>query len=111
AQTAPWFSFGLHGRVPSWGFRPRPSVDGGVMQISRRSHPLITGSQRSHYERFVRAVFTGRGGTLDRIIANASHIDPARARRLLRQSGTDLRALPRDLRPEQWAGIWNALLE
>ena len=30
AQTAPWFTFDLHGRVPSWGFRPRPSLHGGI---------------------------------------------------------------------------------
>ena len=111
AQTAPWFTFDLHGRVPSWGFRPRPSVDGGIIQISRRKDPLIPGSQRTRYQQFVRAVFTGRGRTLDRVIANASHIDPGRARQLLRQCGVDTRALPRDLTPEQWAGIWNAIPE
>lgn len=111
AQTAPWFTFDLHGRVPSWGFRPRPSVDGGIIQISRRNHPLVPGSQRSRYEQFVRAVFTGRGGTLERIIANAGRLDPGQAKQLLRQSGIDTRALPRDLTPEQWAGVWNAMPE
>lgn len=109
AQTAPWFTFDLHGRVPSWGFSPRPSVDGGIIQISRRNDPLVPTSQRERYERFVRAVFTGRGRTLDRIITNASRMDPHRAGQLLRKHGIDARALPRDLTPEQWAGIWNTM--
>src|SRR5690606_33373194 len=30
AQAAPWFAFNVRGRVPSWGFSPSPSVDGGI---------------------------------------------------------------------------------
>lgn len=111
AQTAPWFTFDLHDRVPSWGFRPRPSVDGGIIRIRRRTEPLVPGSQRTLFGQFVRAVFTGRGGTLDRIIANTSHTDPARIRRLLMRHGIDLRALPRDLASEQWAKVWNEISE
>lgn len=111
AQTAPWFTFDLHDRVPSWGFRPRPSVDGGILRIRRRPEPLVPVPQRRRYGHFVRAVFTGRGGTLDRIIANASDTDPARVRRLLKRHGIDARTLPRDLAPDQWAGIWNGISE
>lgn len=111
AQTAPWFTFDLHGRVPSWGFRPRPSVDGGILRVSRRSDPLIPGSQRARYERFVREAFTARGGSFDRILANASRTDPHRARQLIARSNIDARALPRDLTPEHWAGIWNAIAQ
>src|SRR5690606_4047610 len=71
AQCGPWFTFTLHGRVPSTGFAPRPSVDGGVVQITRRTEPLIPLKQRNAYERFVRAVFTGPGGKLDRIVQHA----------------------------------------
>lgn len=109
AQTAPWFTFTLHGRVPAWGFDPRPSVDGGIVQISRRQHSLVKTEQRARYERFVRAVFTGRGGTLARIIAHQTDWVPGRVHSLLARQAVDRRALPRDLTPEQWAGIWAAV--
>ena len=109
AQSAPWFAFALHGRVPSWGFRPSPSVDGGIIQISRRAEPLISVRQRAAYGRFVRATFTGRGESLDRIVANATRTDRGRVARLLQREGIGARALPRDLTPEQWAGLWDVL--
>lgn len=109
AQTAPWFTFMLHGRVPSWGFRPRPSVDGGLIHIRRRAEPLVQGGQRAAYERFVRAVFTGRGGALERIIANSTRVEADIIRRALNRHGVESRALPRDLDPRQWAGLWRDL--
>ena len=41
AQSAPWFEFALHGRVPAQHFRPLPSVDGGILSITRRASPLV----------------------------------------------------------------------
>lgn len=35
AQTAPWYEFTLHGRVPAHRFRPMPSVDGGILSPAR----------------------------------------------------------------------------
>ena len=90
AQTVPWFSFELCGRVPAHGFRPAPSVDGGILHVRRRARPLLPPGQRAGYERFVRSVFTGRGGD-------------ALARRV---GGRGAR--PRDLSAEQWVRLWAA---
>ncbi|MDX2355943.1 23S ribosomal RNA methyltransferase Erm [Dietzia sp. PP-33] len=109
AQTAPWFTFTLHGRVPSYGFRPPPGVDGGIIHIVRRVCPLIPGKQRPPYERFVRAVFTGRGGSLDRIVQQATRSPRTLVREALNEAMIESRALPRDLRPEQWAALWRHL--
>jgi len=106
AQVAPWFTFELHGRVPSWGFRPRPSVDGGIMRIVRRNTPLIPPEQRRNYERFVRAVFTGRGASLERILQRSSNAERGLIRLALGQAEVPARALPRELTPDQWALIW-----
>lgn len=111
AQAAPWFTFDLHNRVPSWAFAPRPSVDGGIIRIRRRPQCLIPTSDRARYSQFVKAVFAGRGGSLDRIIQNAAAVSRARARRALAESGVAPRALPRDVTPEQWAALWRALPE
>ncbi|WP_269305298.1 23S ribosomal RNA methyltransferase Erm [Aeromicrobium sp. HA] len=106
AQTAPWFTFALHGRVPSTGFRPRPSVDGGVIGIRRRSAPLVPNGHRSRYERFVRAIFTGRGGTFDRIVEQATRAPHALIHVALREAGVRAGTLPRDLSAEQWSRLW-----
>lgn len=109
AQTAPWFTFSLHGRVPSWGFTPRPSVDGGIIQITRRESPLVPTRKRKDYERFVRAVFTGRGGTLERILQQSTRLDRNLIREALHQADLSARALPRVISPEQWALLWQQL--
>lgn len=111
AQSAPWFAFELHGRVPSWGFSPRPSVDGGIVAITRRGSPLISHADRRPYETFVRAVFSGRGGKLERIIQGAARVSRTAARSAVSRASVAENALPRDLAAEQWAALWLALQE
>ncbi|WP_309067527.1 23S ribosomal RNA methyltransferase Erm [Microbacterium sp.] len=109
AQAAPWFSFELHGRVPASCFTPRPAVDGGVLCIARRGSPLLPVAQRRAYERFVAAVFTGPGGSLGRIVQRARRTDAATVHLALQRAEIGPGALPRDLRPEQWAALWAAV--
>ncbi|MVA75025.1 23S ribosomal RNA methyltransferase Erm [Auraticoccus sp. F435] len=106
AQSAPWFHFDLHGRVPAWAFTPRPSVDGGVLSIRRRGSPLVPSEERSSYERFVRAVFTGPGRSLDRVVAGVLGTDHRTAARLLARAGIPTEGLPRQITPTQWAALW-----
>lgn len=108
AQHAPWFEFSLHGRVPRWGFTPPPSVDGGILSITRRMSPLLSAAHRGAYEGFVRRVFSGRGGRLERIVQGAARVGPAVAQRAVARAHAH-GALPRDLTPEQWVTIWLAL--
>ena len=109
AQSAPWFEFSLEGRVPAWGFSPQPSVDGGLLAITRRGSPLIASAERRPYEAFVRAMFTGRGGSLPAVVAAAARIPTPRARRAVMAAGAGERRLPRELAPEQWAALWHQL--
>lgn len=108
AQTAPWFAFALHGRIPSSHFTPRPNVDGGLLGISRRGSPLLPYAERAAYERFVRAVFTGSGGKLARILQRAARLDADGARRALDSAQISKRSLPRDLDAAQWVALWDA---
>lgn len=107
AQSAPWFEFELQGRVPAWGFSPQPSVDGGLLSISRRGSPLVPVGERRAYEGFVRAMFTARGSSLDAIISSAATVTRVRARHALGAVGASRERLPRDLTPARWAGLWH----
>lgn len=52
---APWWEFHLGGRIPASAFRPVPRVDGGVLVITRRAHPLLPFGMSRAWARFVRA--------------------------------------------------------
>src|SRR5688500_6376745 len=59
ASWWPWYEFDLAGRVPASAFRPRPSVDGGILVIRRRAVPLVPPAERGAYQRLVREAFRG----------------------------------------------------
>ncbi|MCC4249763.1 MULTISPECIES: 23S ribosomal RNA methyltransferase Erm [Microbacterium] len=110
AQAAPWFAFTLHGRVPSHAFRPAPSVDGGILSITRRGSPLVPLAHRRAYERFVGEVFTAKGRGMGSILATVRRCSRPAAKRHLTQAGVGADALPRDLGPQQWADLWKHLM-
>ncbi|MBO9579183.1 MAG: 23S ribosomal RNA methyltransferase Erm [Microbacteriaceae bacterium] len=109
AETAPWFEFELHGRVPASAFRPMPSVDGGLLGIERRAAPLVPIEDRARYRAFVRAVFTGPGRGIGGVLARMPGGARDAPRAALEACGIRRDALPRDLRPEQWAALWSAM--
>lgn len=104
ASWWPWYEFTLHERVPARSFRPVPGVDGGLLTITRRAHPLVT--QRDPYQRFVRDVFTGRGRGLREILVRTGRIDHATLRAWLRKQHVSPPALPKELTASQWASLW-----
>ena len=46
ASWWPWYAFELAGRVPAAAFRPRPSVDAGILVLRRRDRPLLDDAER-----------------------------------------------------------------
>jgi 23S rRNA (adenine-N6)-dimethyltransferase len=109
AQAAPWFEFALHSRVPARHFRPMPSVDGGILAITRRGSPLVDPRGKPAYERFVQGVFTGRGSGLTSLVQRSAGVTRAQARAMLAELGIADHRLPRDLLPEQWAALWRGV--
>jgi 23S rRNA (adenine-N6)-dimethyltransferase len=102
ASWWPWFEFALAGRVPAGAFRPRPSVDGGLLVLRRRSQPLVEPAQRPSYQRLVRAAFAG-----DRLLPalrGTPGVDRWAARERVPRS-----ARPRDLPAEAWASLHRAV--
>lgn len=106
AQSGPWFEFHLHGRVPARAFRPMPSVDGGILSITRRDVPLVPADQRHAYEHFVGDIFTARGRGMAAILAPVVRSSPPAARQILSAAGIHPASLPRDLDAAQWARLW-----
>ncbi|MBB3661547.1 23S rRNA (adenine-N6)-dimethyltransferase [Prauserella sediminis] len=104
AQWWPWFEFGLDRRVPAAAFTPRPDVDGGLLTITRRAHPLLPASERRGYAELVHAVFTGPGRGIQEILTRRFGHRTA-VSRWLADNGVPATALPRALTAPQWAAL------
>jgi 23S rRNA (adenine-N6)-dimethyltransferase len=104
AQWWPWFEFALVRRVSADSFRPRPSVDAGLMTISRRGDPLLAHTNRRAYQAMVHRVFTGRGHGIAQIAAQL--LPRAAARDWMRHNGIRPTSLPRDLTAAQWVSLF-----
>lgn len=106
AQWWPWFHFTLVGRVPATAFRPRPTVDGGLMTMTRRAQPLVAHADRQRHHELVRRVFTGSGRGLTEIVAAAAPDLPRRRiQRWMRQHHLTGSTQPRHLTASQWADL------
>ena len=106
AQAWPWFEFTLEGRVPARAFRPTPGVDGGILRIARRPHPLVPPSERRAFERLVANVFTGPGRGLREVVRRATRLSEREVAAWMRRCGLPATALPRHPRAEHWADLW-----
>lgn len=104
ASWWPWYDLTLVRRVTASSFRPVPSVDSGVLRVSRRTEPLLTDDHRRTYQHFVEAVFTGRGAGLAGILSR--RLSRADVRRWMRVHGVSPAALPRDLTAHQWVSLY-----
>jgi 23S rRNA (adenine-N6)-dimethyltransferase len=57
---APWWEIRLVRKVAAAAFRPRPSVDAGILLVTRRPAPLLPASNARAFRSFLRRRF-GRG--------------------------------------------------
>src|SRR5699024_12588930 len=98
AQWWPWIDVRLHGRVPRSAFQPAPSVDGGLLEMTRRPDPLPSPDARESYRPFVHDVFTSRGRGIGELLANvSSSLGQPGALPALQSEGIRSAALPKDL--------------
>ena len=84
ATWAPWFELRVGRRIPATAFRPVPSVESAVLTLTPRTVPLLSPAAFRDYDRFLAAVFGGRG------------------RRLLPRGAT-----PSSLPPEAYAALFS----
>lgn len=109
AQWAPFYAFDLGGRVPAAAYRPRPSVDGGILTSSRRGRPLVPTRERKAYQAFAHEVFTGSGRGIGQILQRRLGRSRRELGPLLGAAGVRRDALPTRLTPDQWAALWRAV--
>jgi 23S rRNA (adenine-N6)-dimethyltransferase len=102
ASWWPWYEFDLAGRVPAAAFRPRPSVDGGILVIRRRPVPLVLPAERACYQRLVRDAFRG-----DRLLPAVRGVLPA-PHRWLAAHGLEKRVRPGELNAAAWAALYES---
>jgi 23S rRNA (adenine-N6)-dimethyltransferase len=108
AQWWPWYEFRLEARVPAASFSPMPSVDGGILRIDRRSAPLLSEAERQSYQGWVKRIFSGRGRTLQEVLAVSGGLSRRASARFCRDQSLPSRALPRDLTASQWIAGFEA---
>lgn len=105
AQWWPWFTPRLDRRVPAVAFRPRPSVDAGLLVVDRRQDPLLATSRQRDYQRFTAAVFNGPGRGLHEILVRQG-LGRDEVRRWAREHGVAPGALPRSLDARAWVAAY-----
>lgn len=107
AQWLPWFEFSLEGRVPASAFTPRPSVDGGILCVHRRSKPLLSWNDRVSFQSMVHAVYSGRGrGIVEILVKQGLFSTREGARRWASDRGISSKALPTSLHVGDWVDLF-----
>lgn len=105
AQWWPWFTLQLDRRVPAAAFRPRPSVDAGLLVIDRRPEPLVPVTGMGRYQGFAAAVFNGPGRGVHEVLVRHG-IARGDVRRWARENAVGPSALPRDLDARAWVSAY-----
>lgn len=107
AQWWPWYQFTLDRRINASAFKPRPSVDAGLLLIDRRQEPLVSADTQADYQAWVARVFRSRGRGVVEILAR-NGVPRLTASQLTRRGRGRAAILPRDLRAEDWAAAYRA---
>jgi len=106
-DTWPWFSWELRGKMTRDQFRPRPSVDAGVLRLTRREQALIPRGRAVAYRRMVEVGFGGVGGSLYRSLVKQyprERVDAA-----FRAAGLRHDLIVAFATPDDWLQIFSVL--
>jgi 23S rRNA (adenine-N6)-dimethyltransferase len=102
---APWWTFGLVRRVGRLGFEPPPTVDAGLLVVTRREPALLKTVDRPSYVRLVRRAFERSSWPVRRSLHES--LPPLTWKRLARERGLEVDATPRDLDVFDWVAVSN----
>jgi 23S rRNA (adenine-N6)-dimethyltransferase len=102
----PWWEFALVRRIGRLGFEPPPSVDAGLLVITRRDPSLLPVTDRTPYVRLVRRAFERASWPVRRSLHHL--VPPMTWKRLARERGLAVDAAARDLDVFDWVAVWKS---
>ena len=100
----PWWEFNLVRRLPRWCFEPPPSVDAGMLSVTRRESPLLSTGERARFVWLLKAGFAQGSRPLRRSLAGL--VSERSWKRLTRDRGISPLAAPRDLDVFDWVSVF-----
>lgn len=103
----PWWQFELVRHLPAAAFDPRPSVDAGLLSISRRTPALLRPSERSEYVKLLRTAFRREGLPIDRSLRG--RISERSWKHLARARGVQLGARASQLDVFDWVAVFSVV--
>lgn len=98
---APWWEFAAVRRLPSACFDPPPSVDAGVLSITRRAPPLLEPSRRPGFEDLIARAFRRSPQPVRRSVP----VSGLSWKRFARDRGIERDATARDLTVFDWVAL------
>jgi len=101
---APWWEFVLARRIGRLGFEPAPSVDAGLLVVTRREPALLPAADRGGYVRLVRRAFERGSWPVRRSLRDV--VPPLAWKRMARERGLEVDATPRDLDVFDWVALF-----
>ena len=104
---APWWEFGLARRIGRRGFEPPPSVDAGLLVVTRRDPSLLPATDRAPYVRLLGRAFQRGSWPVRRSLHDV--LPPRTWKRLASERGLEVDATPRDLDVFDWVAVWRRL--
>lgn len=99
----PWWQFHLARHLHGAAFDPAPSVDAGVLSVSRRETQLLFPERRDEYRAFLRQAFRKANLPIQRALGE--QIPPGTLKRLMRERGIPPSARPTDLDVTDWVAL------
>jgi 23S rRNA (adenine-N6)-dimethyltransferase len=103
---APWWEFVLARRIGRLGFEPPPSVDAGLLVITRREPILLPAADRAGFVQLVRRAFERGSWPVRRSLKDV--LPPLTWKRMARERGLEVDATPRDLDVFDWVALRDA---
>jgi 23S rRNA (adenine-N6)-dimethyltransferase len=102
----PWWEFAVVRRLPRRCFEPSPSVDAGMLRITRRDPPLLPHDQRSEFVGALRASFRRSGGP---VRSSFPGLSSDAWKRLVRERGLPFGATPTELDVFDWVDLFRVV--
>jgi len=107
-RLLPWWEFQLVRHVPRTAFEPLPSVDAGMLSVTRRSPHLLPMSARLRYVRLIAKGFSASSKPLR--LTLRSSMSPRNWARFVRERGIAADVVPTELDVFDWVALFERMM-